>query len=125
MEMAESKPEVIAFTLPPHLCGMICNKIENKRNGDKFINMKAILQDARFVVKGDTVEYVAQDGLDDPSDAKDALKKLLVEGLFIYFFAKFSHGPVFKIKYTYYAVRSIFINSIPTSYDIQTHFSEI
>ena len=32
------------------------------------------------------------------AEAVDNLRQMLVEGVFIYFFAKFCHGPTFKIK---------------------------
>ena len=34
--------------------------------------------------------------------ARQKLKEILVEGLFVYFFAKFCHGPKFKIKVSFY-----------------------
>jgi hypothetical protein len=36
------------------------------------------------------------------AEAKLELKKILLEGVFIYFFAKFSHSMNFAIKYSYY-----------------------
>ena len=37
-----------------------------------------------------------------PEYAGQKLKEILVEGLFVYFFAKFCHGPRFKIKLAFY-----------------------
>ena len=39
------------------------------------------------------VEYLSRIGKED---AVNKLREILVEGLFVYFFAKFCHGPVFK-----------------------------
>jgi hypothetical protein len=35
-------------------------------------------------------------------DARRKLKEILLEGLFIYFFAKFNHVPTFHIRNSYY-----------------------
>ena len=56
--------------------------------------------------KKDMVTYVG-DRL-EPAEAIDALEDYLVEGTFIYFFAKFGQDAQYKIKYQYYAVNFFF-----------------
>ena len=109
IKMAETKPsdESLIDTLPPNLSGMISNLVHHdKKNKKKTINMK------KDVLKGGTNlytfddEYVYYDQVPElpKKEAEKKFNEKMVEGLFIYFFAKFSHGPMFLIKYTYYVV---------------------
>lgn len=96
--LAENRPSVLDEMMPPSISGLVYNQSQE----DNF-NLRAILRDdVRFRIEKSQVIYRET----MPRDAAARkLKWILLEGLFVYFLAKFSHGPTFPIKNSYY-VRS-------------------
>merc|ERR1712223_1519034 len=101
LRMANEIPnENLTETLPPHLAGMVYNMIED---GGKSINLVPILERKRkhFNLNNGVVEYIGPPL--SKREAITALEEMIVEGIFIYFFAKFSKNHDFKIKYPFYS----------------------
>merc|ERR1719436_261266 len=67
------------------------------------INLVPILERKRqmFHLNNGVVEYIGPALC--KTDAMVALQKMIVEGIFIYFFAKFNKSHEFKIKYPFYS----------------------
>ena len=91
--------------MPPSISGLVCNQARPRSNGEVLFDVTAFLRGSpdKFILTGNgdeaSVTYLNQE---TKSEALSTLHSLLVEGLFIYFFAKFCHHPIFKIKYSYY-----------------------
>lgn len=103
VRMADSPPASnLTETLPPHLAAMVHNMVEERKNGDKSINLIPILSrdKKKFRILDDVVEYVGP--YLNPDEALVMNNKAIVEGIFIYFFAKFNKTSEFRIKYPFY-----------------------
>ena len=103
VQMADSPPASnLTETLPPHLAAMVHNMVEERENGDKSINLIPILSrdKKKFRIVDDVVEYTGP--YLNPAEALLMNNKAIVEGIFIYFFAKFNKTSEFRIKYPFY-----------------------
>lgn len=85
--------------LPPSVSGLVYNQTASHAHahpkaGKKYFDVKTILErwPNLFEVRNKTVYYMAQV---PKAQAETRLRIILVEGLFIYFFAKFCHAPLF------------------------------
>lgn len=96
---SEARPEDLTEMMPPSISGMVYN--QTALNGPrKVFDVEATLQRSElFSFREGQVFY---NSALPRAKASEKLCRILVEGLFIYFFAKFCHGPMFKIKYSYY-----------------------
>jgi hypothetical protein len=110
--------------MPPSISGVVCNinhgqhvasvagnkqRTQNKTNGTacssyaefdatEFLTRRKDL----FKVDKDRVMYLG--AIATPKEvAASRLRHILAEGTFLYFFAKFCHGPTFDIKMSYYS----------------------
>lgn len=103
VKLSDSIPDNKNEIMPPHLSGMISNITKNKWLDES--QLTEFLASSPHLIKIDAdnrrVFYL---GTPNKSEARDKLRRILIEGLFIYFFAKFCHGPSFKIKPQYYMV---------------------
>lgn len=78
------------------IIGLVCNQHQ-----EKYFDVSALLLSEKNMFNIDTNHVHYMNTL--PSDkARLKLKRILLEGVLIYFFAKFSHGQYFSIKYSYY-----------------------
>jgi len=86
--------------LPPNLSGMVHNlSVKNEPyNWRKYLS--GFPDYIEVSGKGKKIKYVGP--FMTKKRAKEELQYIIVEGIFIYFLAKFCHGPVFKIKMEYY-----------------------
>ena len=95
--------ESLTHTLPPHLAAMVCNMIVKNKYGELSLDLMPILHRDRdrFRIVGDTVKYIGP-----PLSKTEAVALSnvgIVEGMFIYFFAKFNKSHEFLIKYPFYS----------------------
>jgi len=100
---AESKPVDLTEMMPPSVSGVVYNMTRD--SGAGFLETLAtLLPIDKFKIRGDVSGSHMVHYLDclSPALAKQKLKEILVEGVFVYFFAKFCHGPTFKIKMSFY-----------------------
>ncbi len=99
--------------MPPNLSGLVNNQAAGyskspspkknsssviTRTGSKF-DVGAILARCPSLFSVDeenVVHYMRPE--EDKESASKRIRNILVEGLFVYFFAKFCHGPTFEIK---------------------------
>ena len=86
--------------LPPNLSGMLHNlSIKSEPfNWPKYLS--GFPDYVEVVDKGKKVKYVGP--FMTKKEAEVELQFIIIQGIFIYFLAKFCHGPVFKIKMEYY-----------------------
>ena len=132
IQMADSPPASnLAEALPPQLAAMVHNMVEEDKNGGKSINLIPILSrdrnKFRIMDDDDIVEYTGP-----PMSKTEALSmnhKAIVEGIFIYFFAKFNKSLEFKIKYPFYnksePIRTVLITVTgqkSVNYALQVYF---
>jgi hypothetical protein len=91
ISLADVRPADLHEMLPPNLSGMVYNLIEHEE-GCKKLDVAAILKTSPnlFTLKNGKVFY--EEPLLTKEKAVKRLHEILVEGLFIYFFAKFCHG---------------------------------
>lgn len=97
------KPKDLHDLCPPHLSGMIFNKSGKDKNGRNTLqDFKCILLAAENITlrRDDTVEYKIP--MISREQAEYMLRLNLVKGLFLYFFAKFAHGPKFIMRQRFY-----------------------
>ncbi len=102
--LSDTRPDGIDELMPPTISGMVSNMI--KDNGRRKHPFCSTLAEAPHMFKIDRsnkkITYL------EPIVSKDEavlrLREILIDGLFIYFFAKFCHGQAFPIKYYYYQV---------------------
>ena len=105
MKLSESCPKDIMEIMPPHLSGMVYNKTRiDKKTGCKSLDIKDILKEApdKFTMREDGLLTYHLPEL-TKQEAIQNLRETLVKGVFIYFLAKFAHGPIFKIRPDYYS----------------------
>jgi len=104
IRMSDSVPNKnLTDTLPPHLAAMVYNMIAMNKKGELILDILPILHryKQRFRVVGRIVEYIGR-----PMTKTEAVvlsNKGIVEGIFIYFFAKFNKSNEFLIRYPFYA----------------------
>jgi len=98
MNLFETKPASLQESPPAHLSGMV----QNYKGDNTEERFRDIIENAPglFKLEGDEIEYLSQKSKDE---ARNRLNELIVEGLFLYFLARFTHGAIFQIKYSYYA----------------------
>ena len=77
----------------------------DQKTGHLSLDIKSILDDCKDItLENDWVVYNLPKV--PKQKAAENLHEVLVKGLFIYFLAKFAHGPVFRVKLQYYIVSS-------------------
>ena len=77
----------------------------DQKTGRLSLDIKSILDDCRDItIENDWIVYNLPKV--PKQEAAENLHEVLVKGLFIYFLAKFAHGPVFRVKLEYYIVSS-------------------
>jgi len=97
------KPKDLHDLCPPHLSGMIFNKSKKDSNGRNIlVEFKCIILAAENITlrRDNTVKYNIPTM--SREEAEKNLRLNLVKGLFLYFFAKFAHGPKFEMKPRFY-----------------------
>lgn len=105
VQLSDSIPENKNEIMPPHLSGMVSNISRGGNWLDEGQLIDFLASSPHLIkidIKARRVFYL---GTPDKSEARDKLRRIVIEGLFIYFFAKFCHGPTFKIKPQYYMVK--------------------
>ncbi|XP_059094490.1 uncharacterized protein LOC131889411 [Tigriopus californicus] len=105
VELSETCPHHdLNEVMAPSISGLVCNQTaENGRyaNNKRSFNLAAILIQSTHLFQLEDQRVMIK-RIMDKNEAKIKLHHLLVEGLFIYFFAKFAHGPMFNIKIAFY-----------------------
>lgn len=105
VELSETCPHHdLNEVMAPSISGLVCNQTtENGLNasGKRSFNLAAILVQSNQLFRLEGQKIIIK-RIMSKSEAKTKLHHLLVEGLFIYFFAKFAHGPMFNIKIAFY-----------------------
>ena len=97
IEFSESKPKDLTEMMPPSVSGVVYNLSREQEN---FLDtISRLLPVEKFRVEGNSIYYL---GKLSKELAAQKLRESLVEGLFVYFFAKFCHGPTFRIKVSFY-----------------------
>lgn len=106
--MCETEPlDGLRQVLPPHLSGMIVNMKSRHKKKWELKGLRAVVSERPelFLLMDNDIKYVGS--WMKLQEAIDHLREMVVEGLFIYFLAKFSHGVPFDIKFSFYAVSNL------------------
>lgn len=112
IQNSESCPkDDLMHLMPPSISGLVCNQTIAAKGRKRYFDVVSILERRPDLFtlsagmadsSGDSDKTVKYRNQLSRSKALAELRNNLVEGLFIYFFAKFCHGRRFKIKVSYY-----------------------
>lgn len=106
IELSDSCPNKelhdINLMMPPNVSGLVYNQTTFRQPDKKYFDVQRILkrnEELFRITRDKKVKYLHRVR---KSEAVGILRNILVEGLFLYFLAKFCHGAEFAIKISYY-----------------------